>query len=93
MYLGRIVEVGPADTILTDPVHPYTRSLIASIPRPGGVRATLAGEPPSLFDPPSGCAFHPRCPSARPECSGRAPKMSDVDAAGHRVDCILAEDA
>jgi peptide/nickel transport system ATP-binding protein len=92
MYLGRVVEIGPADTILTSPVHPYTCSLIASIPRPGGARAELAGEPPSLFDPPSGCAFHPRCPSAREGCSIRSPKVVRVDATGHLVDCVLAED-
>jgi peptide/nickel transport system ATP-binding protein len=92
MYLGRVVEVGPAETILTTPVHPYTRSLIASIPRPGGAGAELSGEPPSLFDPPSGCAFHPRCPSSRDGCAARLPKMVRVDATGHRVDCVLAED-
>jgi len=92
MYLGRIVEAGPADAILTSPAHPYTRSLIASIPRPGGGRAALRGEPPSLFAPPSGCGFHPRCPSARPGCAQRAPRM--VGVAGHLdhdVDCVLAE--
>jgi peptide/nickel transport system ATP-binding protein len=92
MYLGRIVEIGPADTILANPVHPYTCSLIASIPRPGGARAELSGEPPSLFDPPSGCAFHPRCPRARDGCAVRPPKMVGVDAGGHSVDCVLAEE-
>jgi peptide/nickel transport system ATP-binding protein len=90
MYLGRIVEIGPADTILTNPVHPYTCSLIASIPRPGGAHAALSGEPPSLFDPPSGCAFHPRCPSARKVCAARQPNMVGLDA-GRSVDCVLAE--
>jgi peptide/nickel transport system ATP-binding protein len=92
MYLGRIVEIGPADTILANPVHPYTCSLIASIPRPGGARVELSGEPPSLFDPPSGCAFHPRCPRARDGCAVRPPKMVGVDAGGHSVDCVLAEE-
>jgi peptide/nickel transport system ATP-binding protein len=92
MYLGRIVETGPADTILTSPCHPYTKSLIASIPRPGGGRAELRGEPPSLFDPPSGCAFHPRCPSALPRCAQRAPRMVSVNGGSdHHVDCVLAE--
>ena len=92
MYLGRIVEIGPADTVLTNPVHPYTCSLIASIPRAGGGRAELSGEPPSLFDPPSGCAFHPRCPSARDGCAARPPKVVSVDVDGHSVDCVLAEE-
>jgi peptide/nickel transport system ATP-binding protein len=91
MYLGRIVEVGPADTILSTPKHPYTESLIASIPRPGGARAELSGEPPSLFDPPSGCAFHPRCPSARAECATRAPNPVLLEGGEHLVDCVLAE--
>ena len=91
MYLGRIVEIGSADTILRAPIHPYTQSLIASIPRPGGAHAELAGEPPSLFDPPSGCAFHPRCPSARPSCAHRVPHLVSVGGGAHGVDCVLAE--
>jgi peptide/nickel transport system ATP-binding protein len=91
MYLGRIVEIGSADTVLRAPIHPYTQSLIASIPRPGGAHAELAGEPPSLFDPPSGCAFHPRCPSARPSCAHRVPHLVSVGGGTHGVDCVLAE--
>jgi peptide/nickel transport system ATP-binding protein len=91
MYLGRIVEIGSADTVLRAPVHPYTQSLIASIPRPGGARSELAGEPPSLFDPPSGCAFHPRCPSARPSCARRGAQLVSIGGGAHGVDCVLAE--
>jgi oligopeptide/dipeptide ABC transporter ATP-binding protein len=69
MYLGRIVEQGPADAVMSDPQHPYTRSLagaIAADPRTGGgVRRTVVrGEMPSPSDPPPGCPFHPRCPHA-----------------------------
>jgi peptide/nickel transport system ATP-binding protein len=93
MYLGRVVELGGADEVLAQPRHPYTQSLIASIPRPGGARAQVAGEPPSLFDPPTGCAFHPRCPSAEPSCAHRAPNLVATDAGEHLVDCVLEERA
>jgi peptide/nickel transport system ATP-binding protein len=71
MYLGRIVEFGPADDVLSDPRHPYTRELLAAAPRPGGTATGVtAGEPAAVADaepadphhPPSGCRFHPRCP-------------------------------
>jgi oligopeptide/dipeptide ABC transporter ATP-binding protein len=68
MYLGRIVEFGPADDVLRDPQHPYTRELLASAPRPGGVvaddepAAVADAEPADPHHPPSGCRFHPRCP-------------------------------
>jgi oligopeptide/dipeptide ABC transporter ATP-binding protein len=69
MYLGRIVEQGPADAVMSDPQHPYTRSLagaIAADPRTGGGtrRTVVRGEMPSPSDPPPGCPFHPRCPHA-----------------------------
>ncbi|MFC4451720.1 ABC transporter ATP-binding protein [Halorussus aquaticus] len=70
MYLGEIVEVGPTESVLADPQHPYTRALTASVPRPdpdqrgSGVR--LSGDVPSPADPPSGCRFHTRCPEVIP---------------------------
>lgn len=81
MYLGRIVEMGPAEAICTDPRHPYTRMLIASVPSLGGVRKPLEsrGELPSPLSPPSGCAFHPRCPLARPECAAARPELAPVE--------------
>jgi len=72
MYLGRIVETGPAEAIYRDPKHPYTRALIAAIPvpEPGRTReVTLPrGEVPDAITPPRGCRFHPRCPVALPTC-------------------------
>ncbi|SKC81261.1 dipeptide ABC transporter ATP-binding protein [Krasilnikoviella flava] len=69
MYLGRIVEVGRAEDVIARPQHPYTRNLVAAVPRPGTIVEPLPGEPASALDPPTGCAFHPRCPVAVPECS------------------------
>jgi oligopeptide/dipeptide ABC transporter ATP-binding protein len=64
MYLGRIVEIGPADDVLTSPRHPYTRALLDVVPEAGGVdRPILAGEPPDPTNIPEGCRFHPRCPA------------------------------
>jgi peptide/nickel transport system ATP-binding protein len=68
MYLGRIVECGPAEEITADPVHPYTRSLLAAVPGVGSTHSPLEGEPASPLAPPSGCAFHPRCPMADEAC-------------------------
>src|SRR5690606_6152432 len=85
MYLGRIVEEGPVEAVLRAPVHPYTRALLASVPRgraedDGAPR--LQGEPPSPLQPPTGCAFHPRCPlratlggAEAGRCSAQAPAL------------------
>jgi oligopeptide/dipeptide ABC transporter ATP-binding protein len=79
MYLGRIVEEGPAGEITARPLHPYTAALLSAVPDPDPasrrVRVVLAGEPPSPAAPPSGCAFHPRCPIARPRCSEESPPL------------------
>jgi oligopeptide transport system ATP-binding protein len=81
MYLGRIVEVAPADELFARPKHPYTRALLASVPVPDPTRrrATipLAGEIPSPLDPPSGCGFHTRCPLADDRCRAEAPPLLD----------------
>jgi oligopeptide/dipeptide ABC transporter ATP-binding protein len=79
MYLGKIVEQGPAADVYERPLHPYTRALVSAVPslRHRGQRIRLAGEPPKPTDPPSGCAFHPRCPMARPVCAEQAPALKE----------------
>jgi oligopeptide transport system ATP-binding protein len=79
MYLGRRMEEGPARAVTGDPLHPYTRALIDSVPvpdprAPRRARA-IRGELPSPLDPPSGCVFHPRCPRARPDCAQGLPPV------------------
>ena len=69
MYLGRIVEIGTAEEITSDAVHPYTKSLLGSIPDEGRSPTLLRGEPASPLHPPTGCAFHPRCPLAIDACA------------------------
>lgn len=77
MYLGRIVEIGPAEQVLTQPLHPYTKALLAVVPEADGTdRPILAGEPPDPTNIPPGCRFHPRCPevaSGRAEAAGVLP--------------------
>ena len=78
MYLGRIVEEGPADALSTNPIHPYTVALMDAAPtlaRSTPARIALKGEPPSPSNPPSGCAFHPRCPMAADLCSDERPEL------------------
>lgn len=91
MYLGRIVESGDAQTIFANPRHPYTRALLASVltPDPGkGVPDIQLGAAfPNPLAPPSGCAFHPRCPLARPECRSEAPP--NVEDETGAVECHL----
>jgi peptide/nickel transport system ATP-binding protein len=73
MYLGRIVEIGPAEEVLTRPLHPYTKALLDVVPEAGGVdRPILSGEPPDPTKIPPGCRFHPRCPLVE---SGRAAEL------------------
>ena len=90
MYAGRIVEEAPTDTIFADPLHPYTRYLINSLPRFGdkSPRESVPGSPPSLVNPPSGCLFHPRCPHAMDVCVAQMPDHTRVSA-NHRVACWL----
>jgi oligopeptide/dipeptide ABC transporter ATP-binding protein len=83
MYLGRIVETGPTEEIFERPRHPYTRSLLAAIPRIGGARVTrdfwLQGEPPDPGNLPSGCRFRTRCPKAADLCAREEPALRPLD--------------
>ncbi|MCX2712556.1 dipeptide ABC transporter ATP-binding protein [Mycolicibacterium sp. J2] len=90
MYLGRIVEVGPAEQVIGDPVHPYTRALVDSIPDLGRETRILPGEPASPLSPPPGCAFHPRCPIAVDACAGAELDVRLEGSPGnpHQVACI-----
>jgi len=90
MYLGRIVEIGPADDVINNPVHPYTQALVDSIPDLGRESRVLPGEPASPLSPPTGCAFHPRCPIAIDTCSESQLDVRLEGAPGnlHQVACI-----
>ncbi len=90
MYAGKMVEEAPTATIFDTPAHPYTQYLINSLPRFGDKtqRTSVPGSPPSLADLPSGCPFHPRCPSARRVCSEEMPGHTQLES-NHRVACWL----
>jgi peptide/nickel transport system ATP-binding protein len=93
MYAGRLVEEGTKNQVLTEPLHPYTRSLLASSPKPNPKikrkRVPLHGEVPDPSDLPSGCVFHPRCREALECCRQVVPAQTQVD--GRNVRCLLYE--
>jgi len=94
MYAGRIVEHGDVDTVFEEPHHPYTRGLLAALPKLDAGDAPLVGiegRPPSLRDPPAGCAFHPRCALAEPRCRVEQPALRRVGSTW--CACHLAEAA
>ncbi len=95
MYLGQLVEHGPADEVFGDPRHPYTLALLASVPSPDpevrGEMKTLEGDVPSAVNPPSGCRFHPRCKYRMPVCSEERPEPHAVG--GRLVACHLPDDS
>jgi oligopeptide/dipeptide ABC transporter ATP-binding protein len=92
MYLGKIVEEAPTRQLFTNPMHPYTKALIAaSLPSHPDIEReelVLTGEVPSPLNPPSGCAFHPRCPFVMDRCSTEMPEYRTVEV-GHTVTCHL----
>jgi peptide/nickel transport system ATP-binding protein len=93
IYAGKIVELSSADVFYTEPKHPYSRGLIASVPTLTTDRKPefISGAPPSLIDPPSGCRFHPRCRFAWDKCSAEEPGMIKVGE-DHLVRCWLYGD-
>lgn len=91
LYLGQVMESGPTEALFRNPKHPYTKALMAAVPRdhPGGPkkRIPLHGEVPSALSPPSGCPFRTRCPFAQTECAGSVPWKNAGE--GHTYRCIL----
>ena len=92
MYLGKIVEIAPAENIYHRPQHPYTRSLLSAIPIPDprqkSTRTLLKGDLPSPVNPPSGCTFRTRCPLAQKICQEQIPEMTEAEP-GHFAACHL----
>jgi len=90
MYAGKIVEESTTEKIYGEPLHPYTRFLIDSLPKFGDKsrRESVPGSPPSLIDLPEGCPFHPRCPHATGICMEQTPDLVKLDT-DHRVACWL----
>jgi peptide/nickel transport system ATP-binding protein len=91
MYLGKLVEIAPADELYSEPLHPYTLGLLASVPEPDPDRQPttdrgVRGEPPSSSNPPSGCRFRTRCPRARERCAVEEPPLLQLRP-GHSVSC------
>jgi oligopeptide transport system ATP-binding protein len=95
MYLGKIVELTDRRQLYENPLHPYTKALLAAVPIPdpdveaSRARTVLGGEVPSPLNPPSGCVFHPRCPIAVDRCRGEVPPLREVTP-GHWAACLLA---
>jgi len=93
MYLGRVVEEGPAHEVIRNPQHPYTKALVSVVPQPDPDRATkpqiLQGETPNPVNVPSGCRFHPRCPVAEARCQNEDPQLHPAGGAGQQAACLL----
>jgi peptide/nickel transport system ATP-binding protein len=94
MYLGRIVEEGPAEAVVAEPQHPYTKALLSVVPRRDPRERSrpqiLTGEAPDAVRIPPGCRFHPRCPIAIADCRRIDPPLDPVRGPRHRAACILA---
>ena len=93
MYMGKLVEVAPTSELFKEPLHPYTKLLMSSIPNPNPRNRKklklIEGDIPSLLNPPPGCFFAPRCPLRTPECDKTFPKLREVKK-GHLVACFKA---
>jgi len=94
MYLGKVVELSDARSLVRSPKHPYTQALLSAVPvvdlDSKRERIVLPGDVPSPIHPPSGCPFHPRCPVAEPRCKTEAPMLRELTA-GHWAACHLAK--
>jgi peptide/nickel transport system ATP-binding protein len=93
MYLGQIVEVGPTTDVINNPMHPYTKALLAAIPSPGTAPVRLPGEPASALAVPPGCSFHPRCPERIDRCATDEPVLYSLDGTSSRFAACLLTDA
>lgn len=95
MYLGKVMEYGPAEELCRNPRHPYTAALLASVPvldpAKRGAKRILTGDVPSPLSPPSGCRFHPRCPYREKICSEQEPVMREIGGSRHFCSCHFAE--
>jgi oligopeptide transport system ATP-binding protein len=95
MYAGKAVEFGTADDVFYRPLHPYTWGLLESLPRHDvddkGKLCPIKGQPPSLINLPSGCAFRPRCSYAKPECAAKMPPLTEITS-GHFAACHFSHD-
>ena len=96
MYLGKLMEVSPAEELYSKPIHPYTAALLEAIPIPdprenrARRRTVVSGEPPNPINPPSGCVFHPRCPQANARCASERPALQSIQ--GVQVACHAVEE-
>lgn len=96
LYLGKMVECGSIQSVFENPAHPYTQALLAAQPKllqqfkPRKHSETVHGEPPSALNPPSGCAFHPRCPFATAQCQASAPPLETQGPFSQKVACFHA---
>jgi peptide/nickel transport system ATP-binding protein len=94
MYLGKVVEHGPVESIYGNPRHPYTRALLGAMPSMDpdrrGEHVTLAGDPPNPINPPPGCRFHTRCPHAEAGCATTEPRLAaDGSVGSHYAACHM----
>jgi len=88
MYAGRLCEVAPVEEMFLNPLHPYTKALLDAVPMPGKELKTIPGALADALNPPTGCRFHPRCPSAKPVCQQERAKLKEVSK-DHMVACHL----